>query len=163
MPRVHASQLTTSDFVQRFEAAKQPVIVEGLLDEWPAQREWQPSALLRRFADTRFKVGSDDDGYPVRMKLKHYLSYLLHPQHQNDDSPLYIFDGTFADKKCAPVLGKVRCGFHVLTSDLADLTRLSLPCLDCCTSPYTTRIPTPVPSPAPQRSHTEQHRRMNLM
>jgi histone arginine demethylase JMJD6 len=106
--RVHASELSTADFVERFEARKRPVIVEGLLDEWPARTAWQPGELLRRFADVRFKVGSDDEGYPVRMKFKHYLSYLLHPQHRDDDSPLYIFDGTFADAKCAPELGKAR-------------------------------------------------------
>jgi hypothetical protein len=40
------------------------------------------------------QVGSDDDGYSVRMKLKHFLRYLSDPTHAPaDDSPLYIFDG----------------------------------------------------------------------
>lgn len=38
------------------------------------------------------QVGSDDDGYAVRLKLKHFLEYCQHPQHAPaDDSPLYIF------------------------------------------------------------------------
>lgn len=114
VPRVHASQLSTAEFVRRYEAPKRPVIVEGLLDEWPATEAWQPAELLRRFSDTRFKVGSDDEGYPVRMKLKHYLSYLLHPGHRDDDSPLYIFDGTFVDAKCAPELNNVRFTFELV-------------------------------------------------
>lgn len=40
------------------------------------------------------QVGSDDDGYSVRMKFKHFLRYLTDPVHAPaDDSPLYIFDG----------------------------------------------------------------------
>lgn len=45
------------------------------------------------------QVGSDDDGYSVRMKLKHFLRYLSDEKHApSDDSPLYVFDGTFADR-----------------------------------------------------------------
>lgn len=44
-------------------------------------------------------MGSDDDGYSVRLKFKHFLRYLKDPAHAPaDDSPLYIFDGTFADR-----------------------------------------------------------------
>ena len=49
-------------------------------------------------------MGSDDDGYAVRMKLKHYLSYLASPEHAADDSPLYIFDGTFGDRETSKEL-----------------------------------------------------------
>jgi hypothetical protein len=38
------------------------------------------------------QVGSDDDGYPVRLKLRHFLAYCSHPDHAPaDDSPLYVF------------------------------------------------------------------------
>ena len=38
------------------------------------------------------QVGSDDDGYAVRLKLKHFLAYCSHPEHAPaDDSPLYVF------------------------------------------------------------------------
>ena len=44
------------------------------------------------------QVGADDDGYAVRLKLKHFLGYLEDPNHMQDDSPMYIFDGTFGDR-----------------------------------------------------------------
>ena len=44
------------------------------------------------------QVGSDDDGYAVRMKLSWYFAYISHPEHIRDDSPLYIFDGTFSER-----------------------------------------------------------------
>ena len=46
------------------------------------------------------QVGSDDDSYSVRMKFKHFARYLRDSAHASaDDSPLYIFDGTFADRE----------------------------------------------------------------
>ena len=46
------------------------------------------------------QVGSDDDGYAVRLRLRHYLRYASDPAHgAADDSPLYIFDGTFAERR----------------------------------------------------------------
>ena len=44
------------------------------------------------------QVGADDDGYAVRLKMKHFLGYLQDPNHMQDDSPMYIFDGTFGDR-----------------------------------------------------------------
>lgn len=105
--RVHARDLSVEQFISQYEAPKVPVIIEGLLDDWPAKQAWEPGELLRRFAETRFKVGSDDEGYPVRMKLKHYLLYVTDERHGKDDSPLYVFDGTFAEDKYAPGLSQV--------------------------------------------------------
>lgn len=45
-------------------------------------------------------MGADDDSYAVRMKLKHYMKYVRSAEHAAaDDSPLYIFDGTFASRR----------------------------------------------------------------
>lgn len=53
------------------------------------------------------QVGSDDDGYAVRMKLSNYLRYIHSPRHgQVDDSPLYIFDGSFAEKETSKGLSE---------------------------------------------------------
>jgi histone arginine demethylase JMJD6 len=47
-----------------------------------------------------WQVGSDDEGYPVRMRFDHFLHYcVIYPHHApSDDSPLYIFDGTYGDR-----------------------------------------------------------------
>ena len=55
----------------------------------------------------RVQVGSDDNGRAVRLKLKHYLAYAQSAEHaRSDDAPLYIFDGTFADRKTSRALAR---------------------------------------------------------
>jgi histone arginine demethylase JMJD6 len=53
------------------------------------------------------QVGSDDDGYAVRLRFEHFLRYCAYPHHAcSDDSPLYIFDGTFADRSGSAAMAK---------------------------------------------------------
>jgi histone arginine demethylase JMJD6 len=35
----------------------------------------------------------------VRLRFSWFLQYCCDPTHSRDDSPLYIFDGTFADRR----------------------------------------------------------------
>ena len=35
----------------------------------------------------------------MRLKFKHFLTYIHNPEERLDDSPLYIFDGSFAEKR----------------------------------------------------------------
>eukprot|EP00879_Flechtneria_rotunda_P029484 GHRR01031892.1.p1 GENE.GHRR01031892.1~~GHRR01031892.1.p1 ORF type:complete len:132 (+),score=29.12 GHRR01031892.1:790-1185(+) len=86
-------------FVEKFELPRVPVVITGLTDSWAVNEQWTPKQLMAKFKDHKFKVGSDDDGYAVRLRLEHFLRYCCYPHHAgSDDSPLYIFDGTFADR-----------------------------------------------------------------
>ncbi|KAL6782722.1 hypothetical protein ACKKBG_A07875 [Auxenochlorella protothecoides x Auxenochlorella symbiontica] len=98
--RVDARSLTAEEFAVRFESPGVPVILTGLTRDWPASREWTDARLLERYGDHRFKVGSDDDGYAVRLSLRDFLYYRASREHGRlDDSPLYIFDGSFATRR----------------------------------------------------------------
>ena len=90
---MHVDELSCSEFIERFEEPVRPVVISGLLREWRANEQWLLDGLLRDYGGERFKVGEDDDGYAVYVKLKYFLRYML---ENDDDSPLYIFDSSFA-------------------------------------------------------------------
>jgi hypothetical protein len=48
--------LSPERFVELFEAPRQPVVITGLTDAWPAVQQWTPQALLQQFRDHKFKV-----------------------------------------------------------------------------------------------------------
>lgn len=59
---------------------------------------WTFDALYERYKDVEFKVGEDDKGKKIRVKFKYFLEYLL---HNEDDSPLYMFESAIEDIKDA--------------------------------------------------------------
>ena len=83
--RCDASELTEEEFRERFERKNAPALIAGLDRDWPARSQWTLERLLRDYGSERFKVGEDDDGYAVYVKMRHYLRYLL---TTDDDSPL---------------------------------------------------------------------------
>eukprot|EP00043_Microstomoeca_roanoka_P014849 m.148008 g.148008 ORF g.148008 m.148008 type:complete len:383 (-) comp16124_c3_seq6:147-1295(-) len=94
LPIIDYDTVSVKEFREKFEAKSQPAIIRGCVSKWPACRRWKLSRLEKKYGDEKFKCGEDDDGYAVKMKLKHYLPYL----HDNDDdSPLYVFDSGFAE------------------------------------------------------------------
>ena len=103
MPRIDASLVSEAQFAETYERGSQPVLVRGLVDEWPAVRDerWTLEKLLQEHGQDRFKVGEDDDGYAVYVKLKHFVRYALETK---DDSPLYVFDSSFAERDATRAL-----------------------------------------------------------
>ena len=105
LPRVDVRRVSLSDFVERFEKPRRPCVLTHATDGWPAApggcRAWSLASLRERFGSHKFKVGSDDDGYAVRLKMSHFHDYVLDKSEGApvDDSPLYVFDGTYGDRE----------------------------------------------------------------
>lgn len=87
--RVSAQDLTSSDFVRRFEGQSCPVILEGCAQEWPAMQKWSKETLLERFGDVPFECG------PCELPLKVFYAYA---EANIDDVPLFVFDRSFATR-----------------------------------------------------------------
>ena len=105
VPRVHVSELTLESFHERFERQLKPCLVVGAMDDWPAKGNWGFAALRAEFGERPLKCGEDDDGYSVKLKLKHFLRYQCDPSGaRKDDSPLYVFDSAFDNN---PVTAKL--------------------------------------------------------
>ena len=108
LPRVDVRTTTREEFVERFESRRRPCILTHAMDDWPAvrgERAWTLESLKQRFAGHRFKVGSDDDGYAVRLRAEHFVDYATDPTGAGaDDSPLYIFDSGLDRDGATPLL-----------------------------------------------------------
>ncbi|KAK4954566.1 hypothetical protein LTR10_007999 [Elasticomyces elasticus] len=74
-----------------FEAdwVNRPFILTAPVKEWPIYRTWSAERLLEKHADTPFRAESVD--WP----LTTYIDYMT---TNADESPLYLFDHSFAEK-----------------------------------------------------------------
>ena len=113
LPRVDCRMVSRAQFEAQFEARRVPCILQHAVASWPAvdrahPRHWSWSNLRARFGDHKFKVGSDDDGSAVRLALSHFIDYTFDDASGAgaDDSPLYVFDGTFAEKPGSAALAE---------------------------------------------------------
>ena len=59
-----------TQFIARFEEPGKPCVIRGTFDGCRAWKKWTLKALARKYGDVKFKVGEDDDGYKVMVKLK---------------------------------------------------------------------------------------------
>jgi histone arginine demethylase JMJD6 len=104
--RINYHKTSVEEFRQKYELINKPVIFEGITDDWNVEKYWTwevfvnnfvtiPQEIYQRYKDDKFKIGEDDDGYAIRIKLKYFLEYLV---KQKDDSPLYLFESSLEDR-----------------------------------------------------------------
>ena len=102
--KVPCEILSRNDFIQFYEEKKIPVIIQNIpkVENWKGHELWDFHYFKRKlFKDRYFKVGEDDDGYKVKVRMKYFLKYL---KTNRDDSPLYIFDGNYDNDAVAKQL-----------------------------------------------------------
>lgn len=79
--------LTLEEFNDKW--TDKPFILTSPVEEWPAYRQWSPDLLLRKYRQTAFRAEAVD--WP----LGTYFDYM---SDSHDESPLYLFDRSFAEK-----------------------------------------------------------------
>ncbi|KAJ8599844.1 hypothetical protein CTAYLR_005622 [Chrysophaeum taylorii] len=105
--------LSPAEF-RTLEASSTPVVVRGV----PARERWAAWDWdLETFrVPLRFKCGEDDDGRSVKLSGSDFVRYA---ESTDDDSPLYVFDASFAER--SEVLGTAFAPPSFLPEDLLDL------------------------------------------
>jgi len=100
LPIIDVGDVDVKSFRREFEVPYKPCIINRIpeVEGWSAVNNWTFSALKSQYKERMFKVGEDDDGYKVKTKLGYFLKYMKKNQ---DDSPLYIFDGAFDNDSVA--------------------------------------------------------------
>ncbi|KAI9792586.1 MAG: hypothetical protein M1816_002106 [Peltula sp. TS41687] len=86
IPRL--SHLSASTFASA-EWVNTPFILTDVVKAWPAYKTWSLPSLLERYGETSFRAESVD--WPLRV----YAQYMA---HNDDESPLYLFDRAFVEK-----------------------------------------------------------------
>ena len=122
--RISVKEVCPDEFNRRFALTRTPCIITDAMNQWPCfmktlnskskeenPREWTIDKLQKRFPKDRFKVGSDDDGYAVRLTMTEFQFYCdeeKNPDYgcKRDDGPLYVFDGSIFDKENTKELEK---------------------------------------------------------
>ncbi|GBG31294.1 Bifunctional arginine demethylase and lysyl-hydroxylase JMJD6 [Hondaea fermentalgiana] len=119
--RIHGDCYSLERFRKEFELPAQPCLIHGLADAWPARTEWGLKRLREDFGERKFKCGEDDEGYAIKVKLKHFLRYMNSDNEDGaklDDSPLYIFDSHFDDDRISKQLLQEYRVPHLFQEDL---------------------------------------------
>lgn len=99
VPREEHLSLSLEQFWETYERKGLPCIISGTpkAEAWPACEKWEWASFFKRYAHAHFKVGKDDAGSAVRLRVDHFEQYM---KVQRDDSPIYLFDNHFkAEKK----------------------------------------------------------------
>eukprot|EP00871_Galdieria_phlegrea_P002182 jgi/Galph1/2965/GphlegSOOS_G1616.1 len=84
--RYHVNELDVRSFIDQFERANLPVIIQGEVCQWPAYQKWNRSYLLETCGDFPFSVG------PTKMTMTDYIHYM---DSHIDGNPLYLFEKNF--------------------------------------------------------------------
>lgn len=79
--------LSAEEFQQSW--TDRPFILTEPVKEWPVYKEWSTETLVSKYGDVVFRAEAVD--WP----LKTYVDYM---KNNSDESPLYLFDRSFASK-----------------------------------------------------------------
>ena len=106
--RISSKHLSVQDFIDCYELKNIPLIIsdipknDGWLSWIDVKDSWSMKNLKINYGNEVFKCGEDDDGYPIKVKMKYYLKYV---QNTHADSPLYVFDSKFDTKPTTASIG----------------------------------------------------------
>jgi hypothetical protein len=85
MPKL--DDLTSEEYSAKW--TNQPFILTKTVKKWPAYQKWNTNYLLTHHGDTLFRAEAVDWSF---------MKYAMYMTNSHDESPLYLFDRSFAEK-----------------------------------------------------------------
>jgi hypothetical protein len=89
VPRRHISELGFWGFVNEFERRNSPVILQGVVDQWPAYKMWTDDYLRGVSRSCQFRATSGTCNHAANFTVQKYLAYAALAA---EEVPLYLFD-----------------------------------------------------------------------
>ncbi|EME26338.1 uncharacterized protein Gasu_60130 [Galdieria sulphuraria] len=86
IPRLHTKDLDVDTFIQQFEKQNMPLVIQGVVTQWPAYHKWNRSYFIQHCNDFAWTVG------PTQMTMQEYIHYM---ETNVDINPLYLFEKRF--------------------------------------------------------------------
>jgi len=87
-------QRITDSTADEVFSADRPLILTQPVTQWQAYKEWSVEYLLEKYHDVKFRAEAVDWPFST------YVSYM---RNNHDESPLYLFDRSFAEKMAITV------------------------------------------------------------
>jgi len=82
-------------FQEKYLFTNTPCLITNMADDWKAMNTWSFDSFKKRFGNCKFSISGIE---ACRLKYDYYYHYINTPKHRNDDTPLFIFDSTFANE-----------------------------------------------------------------
>ncbi|CAE7209977.1 jmjd6-b, partial [Symbiodinium pilosum] len=89
--RVNVHDEKYTDFGQRYQKGSIPVLISGAMSRWPAMEYWKLETFAADFGHQKIIC---DHRFGIRMRFDDFRNYM---EHQEDDTPLYLFDHAFGE------------------------------------------------------------------
>ena len=81
-------KLSVTEFVEEYRKKLRPVVVEGLMEEWPALKKWNWDYLVRKCGDASVVVDSYNSKKARRVQFAEFVDMLK--ETQGTDQPIYL-------------------------------------------------------------------------
>jgi hypothetical protein len=110
------SDLTVEEFDREYQRPQRPVILTGLMDDWPALRHWSFASLRARLGHHEVPVGRCF-GHKSKMRLAEYIDRMHELASQEPGRPPLYMEGWYY-RAAAPEIAR---DYRVLPHFSADL------------------------------------------
>ena len=106
LDRINVSQISTTEFLQKYILGGRPVVIEGIVDEWPAVQKWAYDAFVETYGEIPINVSRStavvtyhvratqkkEQQGTVKMTVAEYVETTVMNKEKDPHKRLYFID-----------------------------------------------------------------------